>query len=353
MPVVHIQDLQEYQKIYSEKQTAVIKFTAEWCGPCRRIAPVYESLSKESDDIIFYEVNIDKAPGIADAESVTSIPVIVFVSNGENIKDLKMVGANADTLTKNVAKLKNQQIGIDEQEADNLASLSAQGVDFVSDYVTEITSYEDYKNIVSDVMSRGVIFFYLKKCKRSILNLPLFVQSAEKHHSVANFYFVDIEKHPDIFSSENLRYVPYFVFFNDGNRLKSDEINKDINLLTFAIDSFVNTAKVHSVNNLDNYVSFVENHDCAVLFTIDGNFCSQISDYFDQLSKESKLKFIKINSNNNSDIVEHEQIKAIPSCIFYKYGERIKDTTIVGVNSDHLFSIVKNWSFDEQVTFSE
>jgi thioredoxin 1 len=59
---------------------AVIDFYADWCGPCKMVAPVLEELSKEYEGRLnIYKVNTDNEPKLAGAFGISSIPSILFV----------------------------------------------------------------------------------------------------------------------------------------------------------------------------------------------------------------------------------------------------------------------------------
>ena len=65
---------------YLGNKPAVIDFYADWCGPCRRLAPVLDELAAEyAGKVIFYKVNVDDEKEIAEAFGITSLPTIVFV----------------------------------------------------------------------------------------------------------------------------------------------------------------------------------------------------------------------------------------------------------------------------------
>jgi thioredoxin len=58
----------------------IIDFYAEWCGPCKMVAPVLESLSTEyKGKINIYKVDTEKEPELAGAFGVSSIPTILFI----------------------------------------------------------------------------------------------------------------------------------------------------------------------------------------------------------------------------------------------------------------------------------
>ena len=70
----------------------VVDFWAEWCGPCRMIAPVLKELAKEyKDKLVVAKVNVDQEPDLAATFNVQSIPTLVFVKNGQVVK--QQIGA--------------------------------------------------------------------------------------------------------------------------------------------------------------------------------------------------------------------------------------------------------------------
>ena len=65
---------------YEGDKPCIIDFYADWCGPCRRVAPVLKELAKRyKDDIVIYKINIDKERELAGTFGVTSTPTILFV----------------------------------------------------------------------------------------------------------------------------------------------------------------------------------------------------------------------------------------------------------------------------------
>ena len=65
---------------YKGKLPAIIDFYADWCGPCRRVAPIMEKLAEEYDGkLLVYKVNTDQERGLASAFQVKSIPMVLFI----------------------------------------------------------------------------------------------------------------------------------------------------------------------------------------------------------------------------------------------------------------------------------
>ena len=78
--------------VYKGKLPAVIDFYADWCGPCRRVAPIMEKMAKEYDGkLLVYKVNVDQEKDLSSVFNVTSIPMVLFIPmEGQ---PMKQVGA--------------------------------------------------------------------------------------------------------------------------------------------------------------------------------------------------------------------------------------------------------------------
>jgi thioredoxin 1 len=58
---------------------AIIDFYADWCGPCKMVAPIFEEISNERDDIVIYKVDTEAEQELAAVFQIRSIPSILFI----------------------------------------------------------------------------------------------------------------------------------------------------------------------------------------------------------------------------------------------------------------------------------
>lgn len=87
-----------FDQIISEKdKLLVLDFWAAWCGPCRMLAPVLQTVEEEYPDVVFGKINVDEEEGLARRFGIVSIPTLVFMKNGVEVQ--KSVGyMDADAL---------------------------------------------------------------------------------------------------------------------------------------------------------------------------------------------------------------------------------------------------------------
>ena len=67
---------------FIQNGTAVVDFYADWCGPCRMLAPALEELADEHPEIKVGKLNVDEAPALAARFGISSIPFVARFENG-------------------------------------------------------------------------------------------------------------------------------------------------------------------------------------------------------------------------------------------------------------------------------
>ncbi|KAI1779184.1 thioredoxin-domain-containing protein [Hypoxylon cercidicola] len=102
---VHISSSNEWQRILGSSTIVVTDFYADWCGPCKMIAPTFESLSTKYSKpgrITFCKVDVDSQQSIAQSHGVSAMPTFLVFKNGAVIETIR--GANPPALTAAVEK---------------------------------------------------------------------------------------------------------------------------------------------------------------------------------------------------------------------------------------------------------
>ena len=74
---------EQFETEAKKSPVAVVDFSATWCGPCRMLAPVLESVSEKfQGKVDFYNVDVDDAPELAGEYRVNSVPCLILIKNG-------------------------------------------------------------------------------------------------------------------------------------------------------------------------------------------------------------------------------------------------------------------------------
>ena len=80
------------EEIGAAESPVVVDFWAEWCGPCKMIAPILEEIAGEqAGKVVIAKLNVDDNPDIARRFDVMSIPTLIVFQDGQPVK--RMVGA--------------------------------------------------------------------------------------------------------------------------------------------------------------------------------------------------------------------------------------------------------------------
>jgi thioredoxin 1 len=89
--IVHVQQ-GDWQDLESSTKPVLVDFWAEWCAPCRLLAPTFERLAANyGSEISFAKVNVDELPELAIQYGICSIPTLLLLCEGKVVEEL--VGA--------------------------------------------------------------------------------------------------------------------------------------------------------------------------------------------------------------------------------------------------------------------
>ena len=91
MSVIHLTSENFEQEVLKADIPVLVDFWADWCGPCKRMAPVLEEAANEATGVKICKLNIDEADELALKYRVMSIPTLILFKNGE--KAAASVGA--------------------------------------------------------------------------------------------------------------------------------------------------------------------------------------------------------------------------------------------------------------------
>lgn len=85
MKIVHVDEKNFEAEVIKAQGTILIDLYADWCAPCRMLAPILEEIAAEHDEYKIVKVNVDNSPAIASAFGASSIPMLVVVKGGKAV----------------------------------------------------------------------------------------------------------------------------------------------------------------------------------------------------------------------------------------------------------------------------
>lgn len=106
---------ENFKEIVEQNQIVIVDFWAVWCGPCKRFAPIFESVAAKHSDIKFIKVNTDEQPELSASFEVRSIPTLAVIKE-QQIIFVQPGAVNEDILEQIVQRAKDIDMTKVEQE---------------------------------------------------------------------------------------------------------------------------------------------------------------------------------------------------------------------------------------------
>lgn len=142
---VHIESTAQFSALLSSSAIVVADFYADWCGPCRQIAPIYEQLSAQlsrPNKITFAKINTDQQVDLARSYGVKAMPTFMIFKNARQVEFIE--GADPRRLSEVVKQLANEANKMETEELGGSSSGGSWlGADLPRGYV-DVTDQIDF-----------------------------------------------------------------------------------------------------------------------------------------------------------------------------------------------------------------
>ncbi len=83
MSIIYVKKENFEEEVLKSDRPVLLDFYADWCGPCRMIAPILDEIAREHEEFKICKVNVDENPELATKFEVMSIPTLFVIKNGE------------------------------------------------------------------------------------------------------------------------------------------------------------------------------------------------------------------------------------------------------------------------------
>merc|ERR1712048_267050 len=292
--------LEKFNEIIAENEFVVGKFSADWCGPCKAIAPTIDKMSAQYPGVKFLHIDVDEEKEVKSRNGINCMPTFLFWKNGEKMSE-KIEGGNVPQIKAILSK--------EAGEPEELPSADP----FTEEITIKITCEGD--RIRLEKNSNNKVTVYVNGDKKS-------------------------DECPEIKINRETR------SFNLGR--SPMEISKELpedefNAICDAVDAMWPTNVVHVHNDAEFREILKDNTKVIAKFSADWcGPCHMIAPKFAELSLEyTDMKFLHIDVDSCKALTQKEGVQAMPTFKFYLNGEHQTDFMVRGANQASLIAKVK------------
>ena len=233
--VNHIGSQKEMDALLKSGKAAIVKFEADWCGPCKASRSPFAKMAENHTDVLFASVNVDHAKAVGNKYKVSSLPTfIIFDPNGKQMA--KITGFNSTDLLKAIKpfestsdapakkkeqtkKVKPKKTAQKETKQPEKTTTKKQPKKAAKKCPTgKVVTPKDEDHFNDMVSSGGIVVAkfeaeWCAPCKEAAEPFGYIVGD----YPDVTFIEVDIDDHKDIMRANGVKNVPTFVIFKDGS----------------------------------------------------------------------------------------------------------------------------------------
>ena len=98
MSILHVNQ-NNFEEVKKSERPVLLDFYADWCGPCRMVAPIVEEIARECPQYLIAKINVDEEPALAMQFGIVSIPTLIVMKGGEVVSQVAGARPKAQILS--------------------------------------------------------------------------------------------------------------------------------------------------------------------------------------------------------------------------------------------------------------
>jgi len=205
-----LDEFNQLMKVKTNQKHVLVDFYADWCGPCKRISPQLDTLSKSHPNIIFVKVNVDEVNDVSDFYKVKSLPTFILLKQGSNKVVDSTVGADINKIKALVESVNRNQVvqpNVVQQVKATTSITHVKSVDEFNEILTNTTTSQKYM----------LVDFYATWCGPCKKIAPELETLSKKYPNVT-FLKVDVDELSELSERYKINAMPTFMMFKKGSK---------------------------------------------------------------------------------------------------------------------------------------